>query len=58
MVRYRVFGYSDAVGSQHTESLLEAYKTADDAIRTAEANPMATTVIDWETDEVLWVRNK
>jgi hypothetical protein len=58
MVRFRVFGFSDAEGSQHTESLLEAYKTADAAIRAATDNPMATQVIDWETNEVLWEWDK
>jgi hypothetical protein len=54
MHRYRVFGYDDAPGSEVTESLREAYKTAEAAIAAARADMLATCVIDWETDEVLW----
>jgi hypothetical protein len=54
MHRYRVFGYSEALLANSSESLLEAYKTAEAAIASARADMLATCVIDWETDEVLW----
>jgi hypothetical protein len=54
MLRYRVFGFSDLEGSQISEELLAAYKTAEDAVSAAERSKFATCVIDWETDEVLW----
>jgi hypothetical protein len=54
MHRYRVFGYDAAPLANSTESLLEAHKTAEAAIAAARADMLATCVIDWETDEVLW----
>lgn len=54
MHRYRVFGLSDALLSNSSESLHEAYKTAEAAIAAACADTLATCVIDWETGEVLW----
>jgi hypothetical protein len=54
MQRYRIFGFSDKEGSQVTESLLAAFHDRHIAISVAEKDPMATCVIDWETDEVIW----
>ena len=54
MHRYRVFGYDDAPLANNSESLIAAYKTPEEAIAYARADNLATCVIDWETDEVLW----
>lgn len=54
MHRYRVFGYDESPLANSSESLLEAHKTPDAAIAAARADMLATCVIDWETDEVLW----
>jgi hypothetical protein len=51
LLRYRVFGYTDV---DSMEVLLATYMYAEDAIRAAEASNMASCVIDWETDELLW----
>lgn len=54
MQRYRVLGYSNREGSQHTESLIAAFSTPESAVAYARSNALVTAVIDWETDEVLW----
>jgi hypothetical protein len=54
MQRYRVFGYNNREGSQHTEALIAAYRTPEAAVAYARTDVMATVVIDWETDEILW----
>lgn len=54
MHRYRVFGHSEGLLANDSESLLEAHNTPEAAIAAARADMLATCVIDWETDEVIW----
>lgn len=54
MQRYRVFGYSDAPLANSSESLIAAFRTSREAIAYATGDVLATCVIDFETDEVLW----
>ena len=51
-MRYRVYGFTDAEPIE--EQLLFTTETLDEAISNAEVNPMATAVVDNETDEEVW----
>jgi hypothetical protein len=51
-MRYRVYGFTDDEPIE--EQLLFTTETLDEAISNAEVNPMATAVVDNETDEEVW----
>jgi hypothetical protein len=50
--RYSVFGYTD--DDPASESLLFSTNKKERAVSWAKGNNMATAVVDFETDEVVW----
>jgi hypothetical protein len=51
-MRYRVYGYTDSDPAK--EQLLYEANTLKQAIHYAKNHPMATAVVDNETDDELW----